>query len=127
MDKRLVATVSMLSALGGAGFLALIVHLQSASDSLREGPAQPEARPALVNVRAERAQLAPVQDSTAAQSDEGSVIELEPVRITPHSPARAPLSVEQKPLEPCSPWRDLGPNYVDDGAGTGTHRVRELC
>ena len=63
------------------------------------------------------------------------VMVLEPVTITG---SRAPLirakaapkpAVPAKPTElnPCTPWREMGPTNIDKGDGTGVRRVRTLC
>lgn len=51
-----------------------------------------------------------------------------PQRATrqPPSPV-APAVVPAIPMEPCSPWRDVGPTNVDEGVPSGTVRVRDLC
>ena len=62
-------------------------------------------------------------------------IVLEPVTITGN---RAPVirakaapkrTAPAKPtqLNPCTPWRDMGPTNIDKGDGSGVHKVRTLC
>jgi hypothetical protein len=60
------------------------------------------------------------------------VVELPTVHVTGTAPAMRPKrslepSVQDTALEPCSPWHEIGPEYVTDGVATGSRRVRELC
>jgi hypothetical protein len=103
-----------------------------------DGPSASTVAGALPTVKVSE-EPAPSRDS-ALESREASLIELPPVEITgapstsaeraAATPART-LSLSPPPTElatePCSPWRELGPKHVDEGVGTGSHRVRELC
>lgn len=58
----------------------------------------------------------------------GGVVTLPAVRITAERTAARPeRKRESKALEPCSEWRELGPEYVEEGKPRGTRRVRSLC
>ena len=44
-----------------------------------------------------------------------------PTRSAPTQPALHETTV------PCSPWREIGPQRVDEGVPTGSIQVRDLC
>lgn len=66
------------------------------------------------------------------EPEPATTVELPVVYVTADTPAVQPKSAgapaaPAAPLEPCSAWHEIGPEYVTDGVATGSRRVRDLC
>jgi len=119
MKPRILAIVSMLT---GLAVMALVVAIQL--DPLAWTHAShPSPAPSSTPINAEPA-AAPLPVTSAPPG----VVELPAVRITSPVPGtKAEKKREERTLEPCSEWRDLGPRYVEDGKPQGARSVRDLC
>ncbi|HXK19053.1 MAG TPA: hypothetical protein VNG33_14675 [Polyangiaceae bacterium] len=125
MKERNIALSSLALGLAALGLVATI-H----SDPLAFTHGAPSAQVTEPPRRIQAAEIAPVwtvspiEAAPPTQPTNGLV--LPPVLITPLRRA-VQTEREERPLEPCSVWREIGPKYVTDGVPTGTKWVRDLC
>lgn len=66
----------------------------------------------------------PTPDTVPPEAPE---VLLQPLVVKPEAPKPRVAKKLAKAPAPCSGWRDLGYDYVNDGKASGTRRVRELC
>ena len=123
MKERIIALGSLAAGLAALGLVAVI---QIDPLALTRGA------PALLVMDPPQSVPAPVAWSlpeTAPAVEATAVVDVPPVYIyaTTSTLPLAQALEQQRPLEPCSTWRDLGPKYVTDGVPTGTQWVRDLC
>jgi len=125
MKERIIALSSLAAGLAALGLVAVIqtdplafTHSAPAVQ-VREPPLSiPFPEPALTWSEP------PIESARATESF--NVVELPPVFIV--LPAKSPSQPDdERALEPCSTWRELGPKYVSDGTPTGSQSVRDLC
>jgi hypothetical protein len=124
MKERTIALSSLAVGLAALGLVAII---QTDPLTLTHGtPAVQVMEPPLGIPVPE---LALVWDEplteTAPATRPSNVLELPPVYIVPMRSASH--AEQERTLEPCSVWREIGPKYVTDGVATGTQWVRDLC
>ncbi len=122
MRQRIIALASVAS---GLGVMALVISLQRdplAWTSAARPPAS-DTKPAVVSQTPDKAGT-----NWAPTSSASPMLELPEVRIESRSSApKAEKRDAPESLQPCSEWRDIGPDYVDDGEPLGSRRVRNLC
>ena len=84
--------------------------------------------PAVVESEAAHARTVPERaPESLIEPDSPVVMELPDVVIMGRWSER-PRAVSVEPVvAPCSPWRELGFTYIENGEALGTQRVRQLC
>jgi len=120
MKERIIALSSLAAGLAALGLVA-VIQVDPLSFT-RGAPAVLVMDPPL-SIPAHGIAVAWSLPAAALQAP--AAVELPPVYI--HSTASTSPTEQQRPLEPCSVWRELGPKYVTDGVPGGTHWVRDLC
>lgn len=121
MHTRWIALQAIAAGLGLSG-VAIFVQVDSRAFTSAVTSAAPESISA---VRVVPPASPPISNEIEESAAPSRTIDLPPIHITvKHPPAPAP---ETAPLNPCSPWREIGPTHVVDGVANGVQRVRELC
>jgi hypothetical protein len=71
----------------------------------------------------------PIAPSSPAviPDDEPETVVLAPLVVAKPSPVKQRVQKRIKSKVPCSSWRALGYEHVDQGSATGVSKVRELC
>jgi hypothetical protein len=121
MIKPLFFAASLLSGTGLFAYAVAVQHeAQAAPVSLEPSPESVRVvppRPVMIS------EPGPVVVEPAA-------LEIEPVVIQAPAKYRTQAAApEPEPprTNPCSSWRELGPQFVSSSTQPGTHQVRELC
>jgi hypothetical protein len=121
MTKPIIAVASSLA---GLALMALVVSLQR-NPLAWTHPVPPF--PPSSNAAAKPSNVQARSESLPNGASVG-VVTLPAIRITSPKPTTLPENKpEDRALEPCSEWRELGPTYVDEGKPRGAQRVRHLC
>jgi hypothetical protein len=125
MKERIIALSSLAAGLAAFGLVAVIQ-----TDPLAFTDGAPTVQVLEPPLSIPFPQLAPTWSEPPIESgpvtESFKVLELPPVFIV--LSVQNPLQpVDERTLEPCSTWRELGPKYVSDGAPSGTQSVRDLC
>jgi hypothetical protein len=71
--------------------------------------------------------LAPPSVAVEPIEEEEKVVVVEPLVVAKPAPAKPRVQKMDKAKVPCSSWRALGFEHVDNGAAKGVAKVRELC
>jgi len=125
MEERNIALSSLVLGLAALG-LVVTIHRDPLAFTHGAPLVQVTEPPLSIQATA----IAPIWSELPTEStpaaEPSNVLQLPTVLITPlrHS---AQTEREERTLEPCSVWRDIGPKYVTDGVPTGTKWVRDLC
>jgi hypothetical protein len=116
------------SVAAGIGLFATALYIATQPLAFTESQSVGELSEPVLS-RAMPANAAPlvVEDSTPVEVWNGDAIELPPLVVEPVRAVTAPEPQAERPLEPCSNWRELGPAHVVEGVALDTRRVRELC
>jgi hypothetical protein len=120
MAKKWI-TLAVLS-LGGVA-IAIAIYVQSNALAFTSGFTRPSGIDLPIPPVPAR-----LPDSAPEPAVRESVIQMPAVHIiaAPTQPRKPDLR-DPESVQPCSPWREMGPVYVEDGVGTGVRRVRDLC
>ena len=122
MKERIIALSSLAAGLAALGLVAIIQ-----TDPLALTHGTPPVQVSELQIPVPELALAwsepPVDAAAAPRSS--NVLELPPVYIVSMKSASPPE--QERALEPCSVWREIGPKYVTDGVPAGTHWIRDLC
>jgi hypothetical protein len=122
MTKPIIAVASSLT---GLALMALVVSLQR-NPLAWTHPAPPFPPPSNAPAKASNVQA---PNEALPNGASVGVVTLPPIRITSPKPTTTlpENKLEDRALEPCSEWRELGPTYVEEGKPRGAQRVRHLC
>jgi hypothetical protein len=125
MDQRWICG-SMLTA--GLGLFGVVAWIQTDRYALTQpNPASEAESVQMVIAPAKPAEtINPVAEEAADQVLE---MPLDSIVVRRRAPAATPPAAapESREPSPCSPWQEIGPVHVDDGAPTGVRRFRKLC
>lgn len=124
--------IFFLSSIAGLGLFAAIAHMQLDSRAFTSRP-DAELDPYLYSEVPVRPVDFPV---VVTLPSDGSVMTLPMIEVfgrpqttRPQATKGAvtPASSPHEATIPCSEWRELGPQYVNDGVPSGAIKVRNLC
>ncbi len=124
MYQALIFGSTLAAGLALFGMAAWIQADRSAFTSRTAQTSEPVVRTHIASLKPESTEPTPTY----------TVVDLAPIEITakpratPRKVHSAPTAVEPAlATTPCSPWQEIGPQHVDDGAAIGVRRVRTLC
>jgi hypothetical protein len=104
----------------GAAALGAVTYIQQ----------KPRAFTSETHVAAEPSRVMPLSAQSPAVEpivEEVQPVVLEPMVVAKPVPVKPRAQKMVKRKVPCSAWRDLGYQHVDNGNASGVSRVRELC